>query len=88
MSNSLPIRVGDVQTPWSSNQEFKIAFSHKIYHNRSFFRISNGRKIQRILNFKTARKRDEMKELISFSHGYGQLMGHIVLIPYKEKEDI
>ncbi len=27
-----------------------------------------------------------MKELTSFSHGYGQLMGHIVLIPYKRKK--
>ncbi len=34
----------------------------------------------------SARKRDEMKDLTSFSHGYGQLMGHIVLIPYKRKK--
>ncbi len=27
-----------------------------------------------------------MKELTSFSHGYGQLMGHIVLIPYRRKK--
>jgi len=35
---------------------------------------------------KIARKRDEMKELTSFSHGYGQLMGHIVLVPYRRKK--
>ncbi len=33
-----------------------------------------------------ARKRDEMKELTSFSHGCGQLMGHIVLVPYRRKK--
>ncbi len=33
-----------------------------------------------------ARKRDEMKELTSFSHDYGQLMGHIVLVPYRRKK--
>jgi putative transposase len=27
-----------------------------------------------------------MKELTSFSHGYGQLMGHIVLVPYRRKK--
>lgn len=35
---------------------------------------------------KSARKRDEMKELTSFSHGFGQLMGHIVLVPYKRRK--